>query len=159
MRANGGAGTGTYAINPSDDSIFRRLPLIRAPSIPCRKSRQAPNPFAPKVLPMSPEWTRGELAPGRNGTVDTRIFRPGICLCKPLINKHKPQETRTQLARISRQPSTAAADPGMSTALRSVGLLDILSSMPAGLSETYIVTLGAKRQAPCPSAPPRYEIW
>jgi hypothetical protein len=31
--------------------------------------------------------------------------------------------------------------------------------VPAGPSETYIVTLGAKRQAPCPSAPPRYEIW
>ena len=30
------------------------------------------------------------------------------------------------LARISHQLSTAAADPGMSTALRSVGLLDVL---------------------------------
>jgi hypothetical protein len=36
------------------------------------------------------------------------------------------------LTRISTQISTAEADPGMSTALRSVGLLDILSSMPAG---------------------------
>jgi hypothetical protein len=36
------------------------------------------------------------------------------------------------LARISHQLSTAAADPGMYTALRSFGLLDILSSMPAG---------------------------
>ena len=34
------------------------------------------------------------------------------------------------LARISHQLSTAAADPGMSTALRSVGLLDVLSSAP-----------------------------
>jgi hypothetical protein len=32
---------------------------------------------------------------------------------------------------ISHGLSTAAADPGMSTALRSVGLLDILSSMPS----------------------------
>jgi hypothetical protein len=46
------------------------------------------------------------------------------------------------LARISYQLSTAAADPGMSTVLRSVGLLDILSSMPAGPS----VTLAIKRQ-------------
>jgi hypothetical protein len=38
------------------------------------------------------------------------------------------------LTRISHQISTAAADPGMSPALRSVGLLDILSSMPAGPS-------------------------
>jgi hypothetical protein len=30
------------------------------------------------------------------------------------------------LARISRQISAAAADPGMSTALRSVGFLDVL---------------------------------
>jgi hypothetical protein len=65
----------------------------------------------------------------------------------------------SRLARISHQFSTAAADPGMSTALRSVGLLDILSSMPAGPSETYMFTLGAKRQAPYPSAPPRYENW
>jgi hypothetical protein len=57
------------------------------------------------------------------------------------------------------QLSAAAADPGMTTALRSVGLLDILSSMPAGPLEAYIFTLGAKRHSPCPSAPPRYEIW
>jgi hypothetical protein len=41
----------------------------------------------------------------------------------------EPFET---LTRISHQPSTAAADPGMSTALRSVGLLDVLSSTSAG---------------------------
>jgi len=35
------------------------------------------------------------------------------------------------LARISRQLSTAAADPGMSTELRPVGLLDVLLSTPA----------------------------
>jgi hypothetical protein len=63
------------------------------------------------------------------------------------------------LARISHQLSTAAADPGMFTALRSVGLLDILSSMPAGPFEADIFTLGAERQAPCPSTPPRYETW
>jgi hypothetical protein len=39
---------------------------------------------------------------------------------------------KTRLTRISHQISTAAADPGMPTALRSVGLLDILLSMPAG---------------------------
>jgi hypothetical protein len=35
------------------------------------------------------------------------------------------------LARISHQISAAAADPGISTALRSVGFLDVLSSTPA----------------------------
>jgi hypothetical protein len=35
------------------------------------------------------------------------------------------------LARISHGLFTAAADPGMSIALRSVGLLDVLSSTPA----------------------------
>jgi len=34
-------------------------------------------------------------------------------------------------ARISHRVSTAAADPGMSTALRSVEFLDVLSSTPA----------------------------
>ena len=36
------------------------------------------------------------------------------------------------LARISRQLSTAAADPGMSAALRSAGRLDALST-PTGI--------------------------
>jgi len=36
------------------------------------------------------------------------------------------------LARTSHRPSAAAVDPGMFTALRFLGLLDILSSMPAG---------------------------
>jgi hypothetical protein len=68
-------------------------------------------------------------------------------------------EKAERLSRISHQLSTAATDTGMSPALRSFGRLDILSSMPAGPTETYIFTLGAKRQAPCPSAPPRYETW
>jgi hypothetical protein len=42
-------------------------------------------------------------------------------------------------ARISHQLSTAEADPGMSTALRSAGFLDVLSSTPAESS----------RRAPC----------
>jgi len=41
---------------------------------------------------------------------------------------------RKPLTRISHQPPTAAADTGMSTALRSVGLLDALSSAPPGPS-------------------------
>jgi hypothetical protein len=40
-------------------------------------------------------------------------------------------QSRSLLARSSHQRSTAAADPGMSTALRSVGLLDVLLSTPA----------------------------
>ena len=46
----------------------------------------------------------------------------------------RPSRLIKELARISHQLSTAAADPGMSTALRSVGLLDVLSSTPAELS-------------------------
>ena len=45
------------------------------------------------------------------------------------------------LARISHQLSTAATDPGMPTALRSFGLLDILSSMPAGPSVARLVSM------------------
>jgi len=40
----------------------------------------------------------------------------------------------TTLTRIIHEASTAAADPGMSAALRSVGLLDLLSSTPAAPS-------------------------
>ena len=40
-------------------------------------------------------------------------------------------DSLSNLARISHQFSTAAADSGMSTALRLVGFLDVLSSTPA----------------------------
>ncbi len=53
------------------------------------------------------------------------------------------------LDRISHQVSTAAADPGMSTALRSVGLLDVLSSTPAESS----VALAKGRQMRLVSVP------
>ena len=46
-----------------------------------------------------------------------------------------------ELSRISHQLSTAAADPGMSTALRSVGLLDVLSSTPAEPSVARLVSM------------------
>ncbi|MGA2264141.1 MAG: hypothetical protein ABSH28_22245, partial [Acidobacteriota bacterium] len=45
------------------------------------------------------------------------------------------------LTRISHQVSTAAADTGMSTALRSVGLLDVLSSTPAEPSVARLVSM------------------
>ena len=57
----------------------------------------------------------------------------------PKMAENAPTNEEVGLARISHQVSTAAADPGMSTALRSVGLLDVLSSTPAGSS----------RRAPC----------
>jgi hypothetical protein len=40
------------------------------------------------------------------------------------------------LARISHQLSTTAADPGMFTVLCSLGLLDVLSSIHARLSDS-----------------------
>jgi hypothetical protein len=43
------------------------------------------------------------------------------------------------LTRIIHETSTAAADPGMSSALRSVGLLDVLSSTPAAPSIARLV--------------------
>ena len=47
----------------------------------------------------------------------------------------------TDLARIIHEASTAEADSGMSTALRSVGLLDVLSSTPAGPSVARLVSM------------------
>jgi hypothetical protein len=87
-----------------------------------------------------------------------------LCCAEGLVDNAKVLNGASEffvvaLARISYQVSTAASDPGMSTVLHSVGLLDILSSMPAGPFEADIFTLGAERQAPCPSAPPRYETW
>ena len=47
------------------------------------------------------------------------------------IHPHKTGRNDLMLASISHQLSTAAADPGMSIALRLVGFLDALSSTPA----------------------------
>ena len=53
------------------------------------------------------------------------------------------------LALIIHEASTAAADPGMSAALRSVGLLGVLSSTLVGPLSRAL--------HPCLSASPRYE--
>ena len=55
------------------------------------------------------------------------------------LNAAMAQLDRHDLTRIINEASTAAADPGMSTALRSIGFLDVLSSTPAESS----------RRAPC----------
>jgi len=47
------------------------------------------------------------------------------------VNKHRRNLTWLTLARTSHHPSAAAVDPGVSTALRFLELLDMLSSMPA----------------------------
>jgi len=60
------------------------------------------------------------------------------------------------LTRISHKISTAAAQTGMSTALRSVGLLDVLSSTSAGPS-VALAEMRQMRLVSTPSAPPRYE--
>jgi len=52
------------------------------------------------------------------------------------------------LARTSHRPSAAAVDPGMSIALRFLGLLDILSSMPAGPREPVRGLKGTAFRAP-----------
>jgi len=52
------------------------------------------------------------------------------------------------LIRISHRLSTAASDTGMFTALRSVGLLDILSSMPAVPKEPVRGLKGIAFRAP-----------
>jgi hypothetical protein len=49
----------------------------------------------------------------------------------PSFDVYRFDLPHTGLTRIIHEASTAAADPGMSTALRSVGFLDVLSSTPA----------------------------
>ena len=90
------------------------------------------------------------MFPGLRATL--RCFTPGYCSIGASGAQHKcinyrqlsnsswiaaDEESKNEelerqvLTRISHQFSTAAADPGMSTALRSVGFLDVLSSTPA----------------------------
>jgi hypothetical protein len=49
------------------------------------------------------------------------------------------QDSETNLARIIHEASTVAADPGMSTSLRSFGRLDVLSSTPTRPSVALII--------------------
>jgi len=49
------------------------------------------------------------------------------------------EELGDGLARISHQLSTVVPDPGMFTPLRSVGLLDVLSSTPVAPSVARLV--------------------
>jgi len=68
---------------------------------------------------------------------------PEVLLASGIILSRSVQAVyRDTLTRIIHKASTAAADPGMSTALRSVGFLDVLSSTPAESS----------RRAPCSHA-------
>ena len=57
------------------------------------------------------------------------------------ISTQRSQSATPPLARISHRLSTAAAYPGMSTALRSFGLLDVLSSTPAEPSVARLVSM------------------
>jgi hypothetical protein len=61
----------------------------------------------------------------------TAVFKP--IFCSDRGNAH--------LARIIHEASTTSADPGMSTSLRSVGLLDVLSSTPAEPSVARLVSM------------------
>jgi hypothetical protein len=68
-----------------------------------------------------------------NEPVEHQAHAPAVGCYKQICrNSCNEPNSGSDLTRISHQISTAAADPGMSTALRSVGLLDILSSIPAG---------------------------
>jgi hypothetical protein len=64
---------------------------------------------------------------------------PGCILQDSILN----YKVAAALARTSHQLSTAAPQSGMSTALRSVGLLDIPSSMPAVPSVARLVSTPA----------------
>jgi len=69
------------------------------------------------------------------------------------------------ITRISHRISTAAADPGMSTALRSVGFLDVLSSTPAESDRrapcihAHLRRLAAKPRAKCGLSPRQRGSW
>jgi len=79
--------------------------------------------------------------------------RPRLIVLRPFgalgLQQNVNLFLRRSLARISHKISTAAAQTGMSIALRSVGLLDVLSSTSAGPS----VALAEKRQMRLVSTP------
>jgi hypothetical protein len=101
---------------------------------------------APAARPKSHEnWRKRQsmLSGSESGSVSNRLFKTStpIPIATPTPMVSGLGYFRNRLARISHQLSTAAADPGISPALRSVGLLDILSSMSAGPSVARLVSI------------------
>jgi hypothetical protein len=79
---------------------------------------------------------------------DLRCRNPGSLIISP----HFSQDFSCgDLTRTSHQLSTATADPGMSTVLRSLGLLDVLKVRLRGPRSRALY--------PRPSTPPRDETW
>jgi hypothetical protein len=70
------------------------------------------------------------------------LYRIDTAPSPGIINSSEGKSSEgARLARFSHQVSTAAAGPGMSTALRSVRLLDVLSSTPAEPSVERLVSM------------------
>ena len=69
----------------------------------------------------------------------------GVCLSKSkqIRDRGWVTDRAIGLARISHQLSAAATNSGVYTAFRSVGLLDVLSSTPAGPSVARLVSMPA----------------
>jgi len=90
------------------------------------------------LFPLQADMIGTRPAAGKSKFASINIFKTGTA-----TGEFPPPvwswESLPILARISHQLSTAAADPGMSTALRSVGLLDQLSSTPAEPSVARLV--------------------
>ena len=99
--------------------------------------RQCSAPSSPSS--NSSQWTEStRCAFGQSfGKIPLSYGSPYIPKSPSFLNG---ENTFLGLIRISRGLSTAAADPGMSTALRSVGLLDVLLSMSAGASVARLVS-------------------
>ena len=92
------------------------------------------------------EMADSDMPNGKRETLRTPSHWAGLC-----VWAHHEQLMVTRLShdytpdgcliRIIHEASTAAVDPGMSTALRSVGLLDVLSSRPAEPSVARLVSM------------------
>jgi len=91
---------------------------------------------------MSPQLHRFRLTGRDTWTVDARPSVTGNFrnFVRVLIWNSRYRQSAA-LTRIIHEASTAAADTGMSTALRSLGLLDVLSSTPAGPSVARLVSM------------------
>src|SRR4030067_1631805 len=104
-----------------------------------------PPSLAPGSPRIRPSRRRTGGRPSRPGGEGTGSPAPRRCRGRPLRDRTR---TRT-LARISHQASAAAADTGMPTALRSVGLLVVVSTTSPRPSGARLVS------TPLSPPPPR----
>ncbi len=120
--------------------VSTRPPPWRPPGNARKRSNAAILKTTSKYPQLNPVGAGFNRCPNLRSPGNRRHRRFHRQQLKGISASHQSGRLGHRLTRISHQLSTAATDPGMSTALRSVGLLDVLSNTSAGPSVARLVS-------------------